>query len=69
MEEFGVLLLEISKPSYWEYYYVSTYQNAFFDIEGANSIEEALAEGYQCTEEEAKEFFPKFRWVSNNVKR
>lgn len=69
MEEFGVLLLEIGKPTYWKYYFLNTYQNAVFDIEGADSIEQALEEGYQCTEEEAKEFFPEFRWVSNNVKR
>lgn len=69
MEEFGVLLLEIGKPTYWKYYFLNTYQNAVFDIEGADSIEQVLEEGYRCTREEAEEFFSVFKWVSVDAKR
>lgn len=61
----GVLLVDVPERRYWKYSYVELNNDRnSFSIENTDAVSIVSQFGYKCTQDEAKECFPQFRWVS-----
>ena len=62
-EKLGVLLVDVPEPKLCKYHYLE-YIYRTFGIYKANDRKTVIKLAYKCTQDEAKECFPQFRWVS-----
>ena len=63
MEKLGVLLVDVPEPRFAVYHFVYLSELGFM-IKPSSDSEIILDIAYKCTQEEAREDFPQFRWVS-----
>ena len=64
-ENLGVLLVDVPEPKFCNYSYIELNDDRnSFCIENVDSVSWVSEFGYKCTEEEAREDFPQFRWVA-----
>ena len=65
-EKLGVLLVDMPEPMFWKYTYIDNVEKMWFagNCDSMNEINDRIDYVFKCTQEEAKECFPQFRWVS-----
>ena len=61
-EKLGVLLVDVPKPMFWRYTYISKVGEQWY-AGHCDSMDDMSGCIFKCTEEEAKKY-PQFRWVS-----
>ena len=65
-EPLGVLLVDIPRPTFWRFAYISKLENGNYSITQTMSSETVSEDelAIKITEAEAKEKYPNFKWVS-----